>query len=257
MPRDGNKKNILFIVGCQRSGTSLLARIFERDFNTKVYGEFSKLSSNSIDRIRLNALSSVKETIDKDKVPLVILKPIVETQNVLELVEYFEGSKALWIYRYYKDVASSILNKFKTKISIENLRPIVKNHSNNWRSEKVSEYTRKIVVKYFSESMNPNDASALFWFVRNRLFFELNLVHNPNVMMCRYEDLVTNPTNVMKKIYEFSGCKYPGEEKHTEVHSKSIGRGKKIDLIPEIDVLCNELYEKLNNAYLLENNYSQ
>ena len=159
--RSSHKKTVLFIVGCQRSGTSLTIQIFDRDLNTKVYEELSKLSSNDLrNKIRLNPLESVKKVVDKNKVPLIVSKPLVETQNSLKLLNYFQGSKALWMYRHYKDVASSNLTLFGIENGINNLRPIVENDSQNWRSENVPENVRKVVFDHFSEDMNPYDAAV-------------------------------------------------------------------------------------------------
>src|SRR5262245_40086875 len=89
-------KTVLYILGCQRSGTTLMNEIFERDLNTKVYAEQCKLTSNDVPkRLRLNPLSSVKTVLDQDRAPLVILKPLVESQNIIQLLDYIEGSKAL------------------------------------------------------------------------------------------------------------------------------------------------------------------
>jgi len=227
-----------------------MLRIFEKDLNTKVYGEFSKLSSGDVhQKIRLNPLDSVKEVIDKDRAPLIISKPLVETQNSLKLLDYFNGSKALWMYRHYKDVALSNLKRFGIENGINNLRPIVENNPQNWKSESVSESVRKIVLEHFSEDMNPYDAAALFWFVRNNLFFELRLDENPNVMMCRYEDLVMNPLEIINKIYEFIGHNFPGQKMVSEIYSLSLGKGRRVELSPEIDLLCKEFLEKLDKVY--------
>jgi hypothetical protein len=112
--KTGNRKTILFIFGCQRSGTTLLTEIFERDFdNTKVYGEFSHLSSHDKKHhIRLNPLHLVKAQIDNSRPSLVILKPIVESQNALKLLDYFQNSKVLWVYRHYKGVSLSHIEKW-------------------------------------------------------------------------------------------------------------------------------------------------
>jgi hypothetical protein len=255
--RDDRRKTILFITGCQRSGTSLALRIFERDLNTKIYGEFSKLSSDDLqNKIRLNPLSSMKEVIDRDKVSLVVLKPLVETQNLLKLLNYFQGSKVLWMYRQYKDVAFSNLACFGIRTGIKNLRPIVENESRNWRAENISGNTRRIVLNHFSEDMNPYDAAALFWFVRNNLFFELNLDDNPNVIMCRYVDLVTSPLRIMKGIYEFIGNDFPGEKIITQVHSSSVGKGKSVTLSAPIDLLCMNLLNRLDEVYIAKKYYA-
>ena len=57
---------IFFILGCQRSGTSLMQRVFRKDLNTRIYGEMSKLSSqDTVKQLRLNPLPVVKAELDK------------------------------------------------------------------------------------------------------------------------------------------------------------------------------------------------
>jgi hypothetical protein len=129
---------------------------------------------------------------------------------------------------------------------INNLRPIVQSVPLNWRSENVSETTREIVNKYFGEDMDPYDAAALFWVVRNRLFFELELDRRPTVMMCRYEDLVANPTKMMQGVYRFASCIYPSDGICGDVRSEANAKGAEIGLSPGIDLLCRELLEKLD-----------
>lgn len=228
-------------------------QIFERDWHTKVYAEVSKLSSNDLPKkLRLNPLSSVKEALDKDRAPLIILKPLVESQHTLKLLDYFEGSKALWVYRDYRDVASSYVKKFGNYSATNHLKTIVEMHPNSWRYENVSDEIRNIVLQYFAEGMDPHDAAALFWFVRNSLFFELNLVENPKVFLCKYEDLVFNPLEIMKNIYEFLGRDFPGSQIVSEVHTTSVRKGENISLSPEIDFLCMNLLKKFNKLNIVE-----
>jgi hypothetical protein len=245
----GSKKALLFIIGCQRSGTTLMTRIFERDIQTAVYGEFSKMSSlDKRYKIRLNPLPLVKAAIEREQVPLVVLKPLVETQNAVKLLDYFGNSKALWMYRNYRDVASSNLAMFGMENGVKNLRAIVQNAPQNWRSENVSDETRKIVLNHFSEEMPAYDAAALFWLVRNRLFFELGLERHPRVAMCKYEDLLANPERIMRGIYRFTGTDYPAADILVDVRPDS-GKGKQIQLSPAIELLCEQMLERLDGAY--------
>jgi hypothetical protein len=251
MRKSSNPKTILFIFGCQRSGTTLLAEIFERDFDhTKVYHEFSHLSSEDKKYgIRLNPLHIVKTQIDNSRPPFIVIKPIVESQNALKLLDYFENAKALWAYRHYKDVAVSNLEKWGYKNGINNLRPIIEGQPYNWRSENVSKYTKDIVRKYFSEDMNPYDAAALFWFVRNRLFFEMDLDKKENILTCKYDELIDNPLRTMSNLYKFSGYIYPFSEIPVNVYSESKGRGTNIKLSQEIESLCHNMLSKLESAH--------
>lgn len=241
-------KTIIFVVGCQRSGTSLMMRIFDRDHNSKVFRELDDVFSET-KSMRLKELPLVKNVLDLEKVRLVVAKPLLDSQHCSEILDAFPGSYALWMYRNYKDVAKSNLNEFGIHNGIKDILPVVQNQNDDWRAEYVSEDTRQIIKRYYSEDMNPHDASALFWYLRNIMFFELKFDCNPGVIVCKYEDLVSDPHSVMQKIYTNTGIVYPGSHIVKDVHTGAKGRGTGLDLLPEIDSMCNTLWEKLNNVY--------
>jgi len=217
-------KKIVFIIGYQRSGTTLLLNIFDKDLRSKIFPEFSKLSNKDKNKIRLNPLYDVKNIIEKQKANLIVIKPLVETQNILNLINYFKNSYAIFLFRNYLDVANSNLNKFGIKNGIKNLNPIIENQSNNWRSERVSEKTKNIIDKYYDENMSPFDAAALFWYVRNILFYELNLAVNKRILLCNYEYMVNNPKIVIKNIYKFIGYNYPRNNLVNKIFNSSVGK---------------------------------
>jgi len=258
LSKQKNKK-LLFVVGCQRSGTSLMNRIFTRDLNASVYRESSWLSSKdkgkrSLDdmakQLRLNSFEDLQKSFEKNKASLIVLKPLVESQNILDLLNCFPESKALWMYRHYKDVAYSMLQRFSPNSSIRDLRYIIKNDQNNWRSEAASDEVRSIISQYFSEDMNVYDACALFWFARNRLFYELNLGKDSRILLCKYENLVTQPSEEIMKIYKFinNNCTL-NHKSLKEINNKSVGKGDSVNLSPSVEKLCDELLRQLNSTY--------
>jgi hypothetical protein len=250
-------KKIVFIFGCQRSGTTLMQQIFDKDFNTKVYGEFDAKvygeysetgrSANG-KHFRLKPLEEVKAVMDRDRARLIVAKPIVETQNALKLLAYFPGSKALFMYRNYAAVASSNLKLFGRMNGINNLWPIVNGASPNWRSEGVRQEIRAMVAARFHENMNPYDAAALFWYVRNRFFFDLALDQHPSVMPFRYEDLLRSPADMIARVYHFVGMECPPAGAPL-VRGASSGNGKDVKLSPDIDRLCRDLLARLDHAF--------
>lgn len=243
---------ILAIFGCQRSGTSLLTRVFFRDFDVKVYRETSRLSSddqeNAGRKLRINEFSAIRKVIDQETARLVVLKPLVESQRATEFLDFFPAMKGMWLYRHYRDVAASNLQAFGMENGIEDLRPMVTGDPNNWRSEGLSAELQTLVQRHFAEDMNPYDAAALFWYVRNRLFFELQLAQDPRVMLCRYEHWVTDPGPMTAQMYEFVQLPYPGDHIIKEVHAASVKRGQDVPLSPTIEALCRELLTELNRC---------
>jgi hypothetical protein len=224
--------------------------IFERDLRTKIYREASELSSDDvIERIRLNSLPAVQKTLAKDRQPIIVIKPLAESQRAAELLDYFPGSKIIWLYRHYQDVASSNLKAFGRNQGIEDLRPIVLRRPCNWRSENVTEETWQTIRHFFAEEMNPYDAAALFWYARNRLFFEQGLADNPRVYLCRYEELVRAPADVMRRLYAFLDLSYPGDHIVKAVRSRAVGavgKDRRFQLSAAVELLCAEMLERLD-----------
>jgi hypothetical protein len=153
------------------------------------------------------------------------------------------------MYRNYKDVARSYLRQWGIRKGVEELRTIVENERGNWRSETVPATARKLVLDHFSENIDPYDAAVLFWYVRNSLFFELELDENPNLLMCEYEDFVTSPSEVIRNTYKAIGCNYPGHKIVKKIHPKSINKGKDIELSPDIEGHARELWSKLEAVH--------
>lgn len=247
------QQNILFIVGCQRSGTTMMLHVFEQDLNTQCFAERSRLTSNDTARgIRLNSLNLIKRELSKVKAPLIVIKPLVESQNTPKLLDYFADSRAVWMFRNYKDVALSNIKQFGIDSGLSNLRPIIDNDRNNWRAEFVPEHVRATVSRYFSEDMSPYDAAALFWFVRNSLYFDLKLDEDPRVILCRYEDFVLEPEKHMRAIYQQVGQEYPATGIASIVHSNSVKKGKDIEFSPEVEAIVRELQGKLEDVYKMK-----
>jgi hypothetical protein len=243
---------ILPIMGCQRSGTSLMTRVFERDINAKVYRESSKLSSRDSEKLRLNSFAETRDAIQRHKPSLIVMKPLVESQNALHFMEVMPNSFVLWMYRHYRDVISSYLKAFGLNSGIRDLRIIVNREANNWRSEHVTDETRNIILNAFSEDMNPYDAMALFWIARNRLFFEQSLQHHPRVLLCWYDDFVLQPEKTMCQIYEFVKLPYPGDQIVQEIRTSSVGKGQEVLLSPEIEQMCDQMLQKLRGVEVVK-----
>jgi hypothetical protein len=242
----GRDKRVLLILGCQRSGTTLMQQMFDQDLNANVYGEFSAITlTHKSPNLRLRPLDEVAAIIARDPARLVVAKPIAETQKALQLLAAVPGSKILFLYRDYAAVASSNLKLFGRLNGVNNLRPIVRGETDNWRAEGVPADVRAIVARHFHETMNPHDAAALFWYVRNRFFFDLGLDRHADVLPLRYEDLLRDPAGRMEGIYRFAGV--PPSRRGLALVREERG-SKKIELSADIASLCDAMLADLDRA---------
>ena len=244
---EGIEKRNVFIFGCQRSGTTLLGNIFDVDLRTAVLQEISRITKDENDVLRLKPLEKVKLELEKIKQPLVIAKPLVESHNADRILNEIPNSKGIWLFRSYSDVVASNTKRFSSQI--EGLRMSITGDPASWRSERISDATLKIKKRFYSPDMKQEDAAALGWYSINVLFFELGLDKNPNMILLKYEDFVTEGEKQMKIIYDFIGMDYPKNELTGQVDSLSIALGKKIEIHPQIEEICNELYKRIEEQY--------
>lgn len=238
------EKDVLIIVGCQRSGTTLLNRIFRCDVRVTALSEDNRLTGVNGSRLRLKPFAEVNRLLPMWPTPLIVFKPLVESQNTPEMLAHIRRCRAVWIFRHYRDVVASMLRRFQRQVV--NLRRIVDREAGDWRAEKVSVRTHRIISRFYDDDMSRAEAAALFWYARNVLFFERNLDRRPSVLLCRYEDLATCPEQVMRRIYRFADFGYPERHLARDVDDHSIGGGRSISLDPAIESLCRSLQERLD-----------
>lgn len=250
-----NEKKIIFIFGCMRSGTTLLSHIFDAMPFTDVYGEYSALSAQDPYRLRWTSLDDAQAILSESPAPLIVCKPLVESQHASALLDYFPNSSAIWLYRHYEDVAASNIVKFgEMEGAINNIRPVVdpdfaRNPWTSWLTENVSEESRELLHRYFSLSMKPADAAVLFWYLRNVLFFEQNLTTHDRCEVICYEDFVNAPAQQLTKFFKMAEIDLPLYPSFfRDVHTGSVKKGKALNLTPEIRDLSDTLLHALHKV---------
>lgn len=237
---------LLFILGCQRSGTTLLNDLFQRDPRSKVYGEVSELTGHDpVRQLRLNRWDEVRETLVRGSAPLSVVKPLVESQNADRLLSFFPDSRAVWMLRHYRAVAASFIAAWGPANSIRDVRDSVFADDDNWRAQHLSQTTKDLLATHYHQDMDGHDAAALFWYARNRLWLEAGLGEDDRLMLCKYADLVSDSHATLRAIYEFLEQPYPGDWVTFGVHGESLGTRPDIRLDPAIEALCAGLWSEL------------
>jgi hypothetical protein len=251
----------LFVLGCQRSGTTMLMQVLRQNPDVKTFGEFSPLNrfAPGLNRLwpqntrrfdqRLLPLPEVARRIARSRYPLVAAKPLVESQRAPELLDAVPTSSAVWLFRHYNDVAMSNVRKFGTAAVLDNIAAMAARDRSDWRSEFVPGDDGELVDSHYRPDMSPDDAAALFWYARTRLYFDLALQSDPRVLLVNYEQLVRQPEQTLAAIYRHAGARPPDAAATTGVHDRSVGRGASLRLTPSIERCCIALWVQLHAAW--------
>ena len=229
----------VFILGAQRSGTTLLLECFDRSMHFDVLGE----SSEAMVNFRIKDDEHIRSKVRSSRHEFVVFKPLTDSHRAREFLSLLPGSLAIWAFRRVQDRVNSSVAKFGDH-NLQILRGLSRGEGlERWQAQGLTESDLAFIRTFDFSTMSPYTASALFWYLRNSLYFSLGLQDMPNVLPLAYEDLATEPEKTMQGVCRFLGAGYDDEMAGT-VHAQSIGR-EESRLSDEVMALCGPLYDRL------------
>ena len=245
------QKCAIFVVGCQRSGTTMLLNVLGKSAECRIYHEGK--NNPAYDSYRLRSNETVKHLIQKSDKPTVVFKPVLDSQYTDRLLDLYPNTKAIWMYRDYRDVVNSSVKEWQGNqkdimygIAAE-IRRDPKHHQYAI-GDRMSDWTVNLVRKLCNPGMSPEDGAALLWYVRNLIYFDLGLEKDQRVLLVRYEDLVTRPQQYFPMIFGFIGCyfdrKYIGD-----IFDTSVKKNAAPAINQEVELLCREMVQRLDHQY--------
>ena len=234
------------ILGFQRSGTTILGQCLDRDWRVQNYGEYA-LSVPGGDAPRLRPLDEVARALADGGAPIAVIKPLVESQHALKMLEIFPNCRALWLYRDVRPVALSNVKKFPDYNAAKLLNLLSSARDTHWVNEGLSAEVQDTLRTYDPTSLSQFERIALVWYARNQLFFDLGLDQRPEVVLVRYEELIRYPEVQMRRIYGHLGKSFPGQGVYSLLHGDSLAKGAEVGLRPGIDQLCRGLAGRLDS----------
>lgn len=245
-------KNIVFIFGCQRSGTSILSEAFAKVPDTKSYLETNtELSDNDNSEkghtIRLNRLDDVREKIYHRPHKNIVIKPIVESQRALDILNFFPESKAIWIYRNPKSVAVSMTNKWGKQIGHNELKTAISGGKLDWRSQNLHEL-EKIYLRAMAANCTNTDAAGMFWYSRNSHFFRQSLKDNQRVKLLEYDTLVKTPI-IFNNFLHWLGFTEKLNVSDMPFNTNSVDKGDNMVFSSNINALLESMKSQLDFHY--------
>ncbi len=231
----------VFVLGKQRSGTTMLFNYFESRPDTETYNESD---GRIFTDFQLHPLSQVQELLSQSRAPFTVFKSICDSHRIQELFETFPNAWVVWAQRDCKDVANSSIRHFpphwKTGLQI-----ICKGEpGGGWFVRGVSDRAAAKLREVYRDSLSPFEMSCLVWWARNQIAVENQIDEHPQICMVQYEDLVTQPAKSFEDLNFALGLpSYP--QAYAHVHSRSIGRNEYPPMAEDIQIMCEELQTNL------------
>ncbi len=232
----------VFILGIQRSGTTMLMFAFHLHPEIAVYDE-SRKSKAFLD-FQLRGMETTEKLIKTSPFPVACFKPLADSHRATQLLQRFPSARFIWALREYSDVANSFLKKFPH--ATRAIRLVCSGQEGGgWFQEGVSEETGRILHNLPWQNFSDYDFACLVWWTRNRLFFEQDLDKEKRVLLLRYEKLVTAPRESLPEVTKFIGVPFC-RQMTRYIHARSVSRHSPPKLNPSVQKLCDELTASFN-----------
>lgn len=234
----------VFLVGVQRSGTNMLTRAFERAPEFEVHNENDR---KAFVRFRLMNPAVIRRIVVESKHAFVLFKPLCDSHRTAALLDSLETpspGRAIWAYRAYPGRVRSSVAKFgdSNRRALQRIADGTGSHL--WQAGGLSEVNLELIRRFDYHRMTPESAAALFWFVRNSLYFDLGFDRRPDVALASYEATIEEPEDAMRSLCEFLGLPYR-EELVEEIEPRH-PRAPGIEIDPEVQERCEHLQSALD-----------
>jgi len=237
----------VYLVGLQRSGTNMLARGLDIAPEFEVHNENDRAV---FDHFLLRDDAVVRRVVLASRHDYVLFKPLCDSHRVDHLLDSLgtpSPGRAIWAYRDVDGRVRSAVSKFGRN-NLLTLRDIAAGKgADMWQAQRLSPATLAEIETYDYATMTAETAAALFWWMRNGLFFETGLDRRDDVLLASYQDMLASPVDAMQAICRFLGLTYrPALIEH--IAPRGARSPRPLDIDPRVRALCDHLQDRLDET---------
>ncbi len=234
------EKQLAVIWGCQSSGANAIADILASAGRANRLPEENSLLSPKQQGLRWAGMQHVRKALSQIPNHRVVLTPLADSHLAHRHIEALTGMRGLWWVRPVFHSISHDLKRHPNTAGLGNVQPILDNCKRDWRNQGISSGTRTLFHQLYDRTLPQADLGALFWYARNRLYFEQDLHREPQVQ-CLFEPQVfANPAGVAEQMR--AHLRWPTAPALSHLRPPVITQGIKHPLIRH---LCQHLYQQL------------
>ena len=247
-PHPSTKKLPVFVVGCNRSGTNMVCAAIGKSSHGWAYQESA--FSIAFNGYYLRDDRVIEWLIRRIPAPIICFGSILDSQSTDDLLSRFEGARAIWVYRRYEDVANSCARMQWGSHLKDYARWVARGELEKLgaRGKHISADTVRLFSELFREDLSNEDSACLYWYMRNQLYFDLNLLMDPRVLLVQYEDTVLNPDKEFRRVFSFLDFPYDPAIVQ-DVYASSVGKHSRPNIDPAIQEVCDALKAQLDTHY--------
>ena len=250
-PAPADRRRLVLIFGCQRSGTTMLQQtLLDRSWRVFILEEHDRrlVGADAVPgETRWDDVQAVLARIRRLPFEVVAVKPLVESDRAAQLLDAADNASGIWMLRHYRDVARSNLRRFGIDNAHRDLEPLVSGGCHDWRNRGATEQTRRTVVDFVRQGLEPLDAAALFWWARNQLYFDQELAADHRIRVLRYERVRRVPDEVVSSLSRYVGVPLPARSTVSRVRTPP-KESRPGDLHPTVETLCAALWNRFEGC---------
>ena len=239
------QKVVFFVAGVQRSGTNMLLSVLERPTATEVFRE---TDPRAYENFELRDVDVIRGLVARSYGRVTVFKALCELQKLRALLDAFPHAKAIWIVRRPEDMINShIRARFSVNRAVScgvRMKNIVDGRDpEGWRGRDVGEATLAAIRDLAHDGMSHESGVALFWLMRNLLYFDQGLDRDDRVRAVCYEDLVKAPDDHTAALFDWLGIPFR-RTADKKVNPRSIDRYPPPEVEAPILEACHALHER-------------
>ena len=239
----------VFLVGVQRSGTNMITQGLEHSPEFEVFSENDR---RAFDRFFLKPDDQIRSLVVKSGHRYSLFKPIIDSHRVGELLDTLgtpSAGRAIWAYRSMEGRVRSAVTKFGTS-NLDAMRTIAHDGGQGmWQAGGLTEERLEFIRSFDYSAISPKTGAAIFWFVRNSLYFDLGLDERDDVTLACYDEFINRPGPAMRSLTTFLGLDFdPDLIAHVRAQPNRPARTADPDIDPAVTEVCSALFDRLEAA---------
>ena len=201
-------------------------------------------------RYELRDVARVRAAVQASRSRFVLFKPLCDSHRADELLDGLGTTmpaRAIWAYRGMEGRVRSSLSKFYDH-NLTIMRDIAAGRNlHRWQAQGIRPDTMKLIRSFDWSWTTPASASALFWYARNRLLFDLDLADRPDVVVISYRDLVRQPREAFEPVTNLLGLRWRHDlVAHIDAREGAGAAKAPLDIDPRVREACTELEHALD-----------